>query len=167
MRQWILLALHHPCQYKKKHQKHHLLLVMVMFQWSFTKHLNHQILSGKIYTPYHCKFLWHRWELVSWLIGLLVCNAPRIVQYDLSYLLQTLHKSRLDSVITSGRVVMEVTIGRGDLQFNVDCEPWWGPSTLQLWQSWKFASASRKICTQTWSGRKTKTMWIRVLSWDQ
>lgn len=59
MRQWISLALHHLCQYRKTHQKRQLPLEMLMLRWRFSNHTKHQILSGKIYTPCHCKFSWY------------------------------------------------------------------------------------------------------------
>ena len=58
-RLWILPALHHHARYRRMYQKD-----QPIFQWSCTNHLNHQILSGKIYTPCHCRFLWlccERW----------------------------------------------------------------------------------------------------------
>ena len=50
-RLWILQALRHHARYRRIYQKHQLI-----FQWGCMNHLNHQILFGKIYTPYHCRF---------------------------------------------------------------------------------------------------------------
>lgn len=109
-------------------------------------------------TQHHTLQIW----FLFWPLPILGKSVIRFCSWD---------THRANSITPSDRVIMKMTVSRGDLQFNMGSKPQWGPGMLHFPKVLSLADMNasvleQKICTHIWQvSNPQHSEWGTTMPW--